>query len=74
MRKIMINLEDKIKDCLPERVAVVFDGWSGGNTHYVGVFETYPHKNVIGFRMHLLDLSSMGAEDALDANEHYSFV
>lgn len=74
MRELMIIVEDKIKDCLPEWFVVVFGRWSAGDTHYVGVFATYPHENEIGFRRHLFGLSPMGAEEALDANEHYKFV
>lgn len=74
MRRLMESVESKIMDMLPERFAIVFDGWSGGGTHYVGFFATYPAENELGFRKHLLGLSPMGDEDSLDASEHYDYV
>lgn len=38
-------VKQKIKTLFPEKVAVIFDGWSRGDTHYVDVFARFPTKN-----------------------------
>ena len=35
-------VEKKISDSLPSIFALVFDGWTLGQTHYIAVFATYP--------------------------------
>jgi hypothetical protein len=32
----------KIKDSLPDKFGIVFDGWSQGTVHYVAIFAEYP--------------------------------
>lgn len=70
MREPVFVVEEKIKDVLPEKYPVEFDGYSGGEWLYVGVFTTYPDQNPLEFRDHLLALSSMGGEDTQISNEH----
>ena len=52
----------------------MFDGWSGGDTHYTAVFAAYPADNECGFKKFLLAISPMGDEDSLDASQHYEYV
>jgi hypothetical protein len=44
MHELTVLVEKKIKECLPDKFALVFDGWTldGTNTHYMGLFATYP--------------------------------
>lgn len=74
MCQLVVVVEQKIEALLPETFAVVFDGRSRGDTHYVGVFPTYPDLSPLGFRKHLFAMSPMGGEDTLNGNEHYDFV
>lgn len=72
--KIVLQVEKKITDILPDRFALVFDGWSCSDTHYVALFATYPFDNVEGYESVLLAFSPMGDEKSLDAAEHYKFI
>lgn len=67
-------VEEKIKEKLPSRFAVIFDGWTGGDTHYVSVFASFPAVNACGYESVLLALAPMGEEDSHTADEHYSFL
>ena len=59
---------------LPDRFALVFDGWSCSDTHYLAFFATYPFENVVGYEIVLLAFSPMGDEKSLDAIEHHKFI
>lgn len=74
LRNLTEHVEKKIAALLPEKFAVVFDGWSGGDTHYVSIFATFPSEHTMGYDSVLLGCSPMGDEDSLDATEHYRFV
>ena len=43
MKELTHELEAKISSILPEKFALVFDGWSldGSSTHYMAVFATF---------------------------------
>lgn len=78
LKKYMIALttlvESKISDILPDKFAVVLDGWSAGDTHYIAIFATFPQRPGPGFRRFLLAFSPMGDETRLDAAEHKTLL
>lgn len=74
MQKLTRVVETVIRDRLPNRFAITFDGWAGGDTHYVSVFAVFPADNVNGYDRFLLACSPMENEDSLNANEHYEFL
>lgn len=74
LQKLTAKVEEKIKALLPSRFAIVFDGWSVGDTHFVAIYATFPKANDSGFEEVLLGLSPMENEESQDANEHYDFV
>lgn len=39
-------VEQKVARLLPDKVALVFDGWISGSTHYLEIFSSFPTKNV----------------------------
>jgi hypothetical protein len=43
MHELVLLVEKKIKELLPDKFVLVFDGWTldGTNTHYVGLFATF---------------------------------
>lgn len=41
MHKLVSLVESKISDELPDLFAIVFDGWSAGDTHFVAVYASY---------------------------------
>lgn len=61
---------------LPDKVSLVFDGWSEGYTHYVAVFETLPRnqRDDIGYGMVLLTFSHLEEEDDMDAEGYKDFI
>lgn len=67
-------VEKKISNLLPNTFALVFDGWSCHDTHYLSIFATYPSSTERGFSQVLLAFSPMGDEEKLDANEHLQFT
>lgn len=42
MAALTTLVESKISDMLPEKFAIVLDGWSAGDTHYIAMFATFP--------------------------------
>lgn len=74
MHKLMHIVDENMTQALPDMFAVVSDGWAGEDTHYVGVFATYPGHTSTGFRKHLLCFSPMGEEYSKDATQHYDYV
>ena len=60
MLNLTRHVEMKIAKELPKVFCLVFDGWSCGDTHYVGLFATFPAENNIGYRKALLSFSPMG--------------
>ena len=74
MHRLTKIVERKIEGLLPDRLAIVFDGWAGGDTHFVSVFATFPANNKQGYDRVFLACSPMENEECLDANEHYNFL
>lgn len=59
---------------LPSRFAVVFEGQSTPEAHYVGVFGTYPANNRDGTSSVCLALSPLDDETSHDAEERMTFL
>lgn len=74
LMKITVCVEKKIARLLPNKFALVFDGWSGGETHYVSVFASIPADTPIGYRNVLLAMSPLENEDTQSTDEHYNFI
>ena len=45
---VVKTVKRKITDVLPDRFALVFDGWSSGDTHFIAIFATCPAENTKG--------------------------
>lgn len=45
IHRILKVVENKFRNELLERFAIIFDTWSGGDTHYVAFFASYPASN-----------------------------
>lgn len=63
MSMLSTFIREKIKSVLPDRFAVIFDGWSGGDTHYVSAFATLPGEWPKDLDSVLLASVPMGEED-----------
>lgn len=66
-RKVTNHVEKNVSTFLQDRFAVIFDGWSGVETHYVAVFSYFPSAHTSGYSSLLLSLASMGDEDNIRA-------
>lgn len=64
----------KMKETLPQLFAVVSDGWSGGDTHYVAVYATFLASVLSRYESVFLALLQMGNEVLHAAEDHYSFL
>ncbi len=68
------SVEEKIAQILPDKFAIVFDGWSCGDTHYVAVYATFPYNTPVGYRKVLLGFSPFEEETSQSAQEHYEYL
>lgn len=68
------KMEDKINSTLSDKFAIIFDGSTGGNNHYVSVFATYPSNQSTVYGSVLLALTSIGDQNASEANKHYELM
>ena len=71
---LVVRVENKIANMLPDVFCVVLDGWSCATTHYVALFATYPSDAPNGYCKVLLAFSPMGNEKSLDAETHVTFI
>lgn len=74
MKKLTVHVEHRLSNILPEKFALVFDGWSAGQTHFVGIFASFPDSSENGYAARLLAFSPMGDESSLNSAEHYGFM
>lgn len=72
--RLVALVEKKISNLLPNKFAIVFDGWTAGTTHYLGVFASFTAHNENGYSTRLLGFSPMGDETTLDADEHVGYL
>lgn len=76
IRKYILSLvplvEDSIKILLPEKFALMFDGWTDSSTHFVALFATFLKDNE--YYELLLACAPLVKEDDLGADQHLSFV
>lgn len=67
-------VEEKIKKLLPNMFALVFDGWTLGQSHYLGVFATFPdEESTTGYKKVLLSFSPMTNEESFNAATHVEY-
>lgn len=70
MRLLTKIVDEKVKAILPDHFPIVFDGRTGGHSHYVSVFATSPSDHTKGFDSVMLAIAPMGDEDCQGADEH----
>ncbi len=75
MDLLTAKVEEKVAAILPKKLAINFDGWSAGVTHYVAVYCTYPSKSSeAGFDQLLLAFSPMETESDQCADNHIEYL
>ena len=68
------KVEETIITLLPEAFALVFDGWTLGQTHYLAVFATFPDSEAEnGYQKVLLSFSPLNNKESLNAESHIAF-
>ena len=69
------EIEKSISTKLPDKFAVIIDGWSKGSTHFVGVFATFPSlTDNNGYSTALLSFWPMVQEASFTAQDHYDHL
>ena len=76
MNKLMSVVETKISLKLPDKFALVFDGWSAcDSNHFMAVFATYVDESAtVGYAKVLLTIAPLGEGVSFTAKDHYDFV
>lgn len=67
-------VEKKVAELLPNKFALVFDGWTNRMTHFLGVFASFPDSNQEGYSVRLLAFSPFEDEASLGRDEHIRFL
>lgn len=73
MSMLITVVEERIESILPDRFAVMFDGWPGGDTQYMSVFVWFPAHRRCGFDSVVLVMAPMEDADFFSVEEHYEF-
>lgn len=67
-------VESKIAILLPDKFALVFDGWSNGTRHYVAIFASIPDaESKLGYKSLLLCFSPLTDEESQSADSHIKY-
>ena len=74
MRMLTVRDQEKIGQELPSQFAIVFDGCSAGDTHYVACFASYHAANNNVFSLRLLGFSPLEEESIQSAKCHYDYL
>lgn len=70
MKRLAQKSEQSVCDLLSRCFAGVLDGRTGGSTHYIGVFATFPLCSSIGYRKVIILIYPMEDHTTRNANQH----
>ena len=68
------HVELKLTSSLPDKFALIFDGWLCGTTHDTGTFDSYASIEKWGYSTVLLGMSTFVVEKSQSADHHISFI
>ncbi len=74
LEKLTKIVEEKIRNILPHALAIVFDGWTTSDSHYITMYATFADDCTLGYKSVLLALSPFESEDSQSAENHYEFL
>ena len=75
MDKLVTSVEANIKENLPEKFGLIFDGWSDQtSTHYFGIYAVYSEDVTKPRKVRLLAFSPLLSEEDLSAESHVAFL
>ncbi len=72
MELLVIEVEKKISMILPEKIFLIFDGWSKNSIYFLGIFASFIHKDTR--KTVLLSFLPLMVETNLDAKNHYMMI
>lgn len=61
-------VEAKLSAMLPQKFALVFDGWSTSDTHYIAIIATFSSSEAKGYSSALLSFYPFHKEESQSAN------
>ena len=73
LQKLTELTEKKIANLSPSKLALVFDGWACGSTHFLTMFASYLSTFDLVFQNRMLTVSPLSDEPRLNADGHVSF-
>lgn len=68
------SFKRKFANNLSENYALVFDGWTSNDTHFMDIFESYPSDKANVYFNVLLYFSPIDNEEELGAEKHFRFT
>lgn len=74
LHKLTNIVEKKISKVLPDIIALVFDGCTCGDTHFLALFATYPSDLLLVYQQILLGFAPLGEKQSVDAKSHYDYI
>ena len=73
MHLLSVKVEQEISNVLPEKIALMVDGWTCGSEHYFGVLAAYPSFQS-DFNVVLLAFSTLFDETSQGSREQCDFI
>lgn len=70
MELVTKKVEKKIAKELPDKFAIVIDGWSEAGCYYLGTYASFPANNSLGYKTRLLSFSPLEDETTHSADQH----
>lgn len=74
MTRPRTHVEEKIKQMLPDTIAVVFEGWTCGSCYLVAVFAFFKFNNDCRNEQAMLSFSTFADKTGHTAQEHMLFM
>ena len=68
-------VEANLENTLPDKFAIVIDGWTKHSTHFIGVFASFSNvKEPNFYETVLLSFSPLQSETSFSAKDHYDYI
>lgn len=74
MELLVVEVEDRIRKELPEKFAIVFDGWSEDSTHFLGIFASFALDQQETIKRQLLAFAPLLDETDLSAESQSALI
>lgn len=68
------HVKTRIAEALPDRFALLSDGWSAKGTHFGAKYDCYPTFTSCGFEKVVLAFAPKVSEEKIDSQNHYKLI